>query len=348
VKKPLRVKIGGAFEAEALRILRRLPDLAVVARPAARDRDIDAWISVGGRKTPLLVECKSRANVATAWRLVHEAQSQPRRHLLLIAGQTTDEAREILREHGIAVLDGAGNAHIELPGLLVHLEGRRLRQSRGSPPSRLRGKAGLVAQALLLRPQRAWQVSDITAETRVSIGLVHRVLTRLEGEGIVAAEGAGPRRVRTVVHPTALLDLWAEENVDGATRSHAHLLAQSPHQRMAELGRLLDRGGVAYALTGAAAGSLVVPFITAIPVVEVWVQGAASPEQLHEATGAAPVTDGHNVVFLQTRDDTPLALREQSNRLWVVNRFRLYSDLRNDPRRGREQADRLRQEVIGF
>jgi hypothetical protein len=32
----------------------------------------------------------------------------------------------------------------------------------------------------------------------------------------------------------------------------------------------------------------------------------------------------------------------------VVNRFRLYVDLLDDPRRGREQADNLRREVIGF
>ena len=47
-------------------------------------------------------------------------------------------------------------------------------------------------------------------------------------------------------------------------------------------------------------------------------------------------------------DDTPLAFREKAKGLWVANRFRLYGDLRSDPRRGREQADHLRQEVIGF
>jgi hypothetical protein len=60
------------------------------------------------------------------------------------------------------------------------------------------------------------------------------------------------------------------------------------------------------------------------------------------------VTDGQNVVFLQAKDDAPLAFREKRNGLWLANRFRLYADLRRDPRRGREQADNLRREVIGF
>lgn len=41
--------------------------------------------------------------------------------------------------------------------------------------------------------------------------------------------------------------------------------------------------GIAYALTGAAAGSFVAPFVTAIPVVEVWVQATAASEELCEA-----------------------------------------------------------------
>jgi hypothetical protein len=60
------------------------------------------------------------------------------------------------------------------------------------------------------------------------------------------------------------------------------------------------------------------------------------------------VTEGQNVVFLQAKDDTPLAFRQQVEGLWTVNRFRLYAELLHDPRRGREQADHLRREVIGL
>ena len=74
----------------------------------------------------------------------------------------------------------------------------------------------------------------------------------------------------------------------------------------------------------------------------------AAPEELYEAVHAEHVDEGQNVVFLQARDDAPLAFRDRVNDLWLANRFRLYADLRRDPRRGREQADNLRREVIGF
>ena len=60
------------------------------------------------------------------------------------------------------------------------------------------------------------------------------------------------------------------------------------------------------------------------------------------------MTGGQNVVFLQAKDDTPLAFRQKVGNVWIANSFRLYADLRRDPRRGREQADHLRQAVIGF
>ena len=346
VKQRELVKVAGPFEAEALRILREIPGMVAVAEPGGPDRGVDAFLDFAGGRARVAFEIKRRANAATAWQLVREAVNRPDTPLLLVADETTAEARAILERHGIAVVDGLGNAHIELPGLLFHLEGhRRRRQSR---PTRLTRKAGLVAQALLLHADRDWQVQDLAEETGISLGLAHRVLARLEAEGVITAEGKGRNRVRRVTNPTALLDLWAEENVERPTGTIGYLLAQTPRQLIKQLGDNLGRSGVDYALTGAAAASLVAPLITAVPVVDVWVAATAAPGELHNAARTEPVQDGQNVVFLQDKDDTPLAFREEVENLWVANRLRLYADLRRDPRRGREQAAHLRQEVIGF
>lgn len=344
------MKLEGPFEAEALRILREIPGLTVTGGRGLAGRRVDATLRFAGTRARVAVEIKQRANAATAWQLVREAPAHPKVPHLLIANETTDEARKILQDHGVAVIDGLGNAHIELPGLLFHLEGRRPPRKGGAdqPPTRLRGKAGLVAQALLLHPERPWRVKDAAKEAHVSAGLAHRVIARLEREGILAAEGTGPNRVRLVTNATALLDLWTEENVEEPARTLAYLISQTPQQLIRRLGTNLERSGIEYALTGAAAASLVAPFITAIPVVDVWVKASAAPEELYDAARADPVTDGQNIVFLQAKDDTPLAFREKANGLWVANRFRLHADLRRDRRRGPEQAEHLRREVIGF
>lgn len=353
MKKTQTVNIRGRLEAEVARILRAIPGVAVDAEPPERaDKDrFDAVVEFAGTNTQVVVEFKSRANAATARQAVHWAQANPELPLILVAGETTEDARRILVDHDIAVVDSLGNAYIELPGLLFDREGsrrgRRATVDRSSKPS-LSGKAGIAAQALLIGRDREWHVNDLAGEAGVSTALAHRVLVRLEEEGVVETEGAGPQRVRRVANPAALLDLWAEEQQDKPRRTRAYLLAQTPQQLVNELGASLQRAEIDYALTGAAGATLVAPFITAVPVAEVWVEAIAAPEDLYDAARADPVDEGQNVVFLQAKDDAPLAFREQVKRTWIANRFRLFRDLRQDPRRGREQADNLRSEVIGF
>lgn len=348
------MKLAGRFDPEALRILREVPGILVEPRPRAGSRRAGAVLRFAGGSAPVAVEVKRRASAATAWQLVQRARGLRDGHLLLVAGETTADARAILERHGVAVIDGLGNAHLELPGLLLHLEGqRRARGRRGDassprPPTRLRGKAGVAAQALLLAPDREWRVQDLAAEARTSIGLAHRVLARLEADGLVAAEGAGPRRIRRVTDRAALLDLFAEENKDRAVqRLRAYRLAREPHELAAAASGGLAAAGIDHAVTGAGAAARIAPLVTTVPVAEIWVTSVALPDDVIAAAGAEAVDSGHNLVFAQTPGDEPLAFRHEVDGLWTVNPVRLYADLRHDPRRGREQAEHLRREVIG-
>ena len=164
----------------------------------------------------------------------------------------------------------------------------------------------------------------------------------------MVAQGNGPARVRRVVNAGALLDLFAEEADEQPRRTPAYLLAQTNRQLIDLLGRNLDRAGVECALTGAAAASILAPFLTAVPLAHVWVNELAAPEDLYAGAQADPAADGANVIFLQAKADGPLAFREQVQGIWLANRFRIYADLLDDPRRGKEQAQKLREEVIGF
>jgi hypothetical protein len=344
------VNIEGEFEARALDVLRRISGLTVQPRSDATRRFVDAIVSYRDARTPVAVEFKHHANAATAWHLVQLAQANAEWPLLLIAGRTTADARRILEEHGIGVIDGLGNAHLELPGLLLHLEGKgRPGAARtGDQRTRLAGKAGVVAQALLLDLERAWRVDDLARAAKTSVGLAHRVLARLEKEAVVVTEGAGPQRRRRLANPTALLDLWAEEHRDRLTQHTGYLLAQTDEQLARLVGTRLAQAEIDYALTGAAGASLVAPFVTAVPITTAWVPATLDPQELWHVTQARPATEGHNIVFRQAANDAGLAFRRQYGEIWVVNLFRLYVDLLDDPRRGREQADNLRREVIGF
>src|SRR5438105_1267091 len=83
---------------EALRILRDIPGLTVDAEPRLGDHRPDAILRFADRQATVAVEIKQRANAATAWQLVHYAELYPDTPMMLIAGETTADARQILRE----------------------------------------------------------------------------------------------------------------------------------------------------------------------------------------------------------------------------------------------------------
>ena len=349
------MNIQGPFEKEALRILRDIPGV---------DIDVETALPNGGRPdfviragdVTYVVEVKAQraTNAAAARQVVEYTRQLPGAiPVLLVAQTTTEEARKILEEHGVAVIDGLGNMSVELPGLFLRAEGRRDAQraphAQDQPPAKLTGKAGIAAQALLREPQRKWQVRDLAEAAGISMGLAHRVMARLEREQLVEVEGAGPKRTRRVENPTALLDLWAEEMRDrGVKELRAFRLARDPRAQAKTLSRALADAKIEHAVTGPAGAVRLAPFVTAIPITDIWVADTVALNNVAEAARADAVQEGHNIVLRQATGNAPLAFRKKLDDVWTANPFRLFFDLRHDPRRGREQADRLREEVIGF
>jgi hypothetical protein len=352
VNKAPIVKIEGPFEKEALRILRDIPDIAVEAEARLPDgKRADFLIRAGDVTYVVEVKAQRAVNAAAARQVAEYARQLPGAvPVLVVAETTTEEARRILEETGVAVIDGLGNMRVELPGLFLRAEGRRNAQhARERPPVQLTGKAGVATQALLREPKRKWQVHALANEAAVSAGLAHRVLARLEREQLVEVEGAGPQRTRRVTNPAALLDLWAEEVRDrGVKQLRTFRLARDPRAQAVTLSHALTEANIEHAVTGAAGAARLAPFITAIPVTDIWVAETVGLDDVAAAAGADVVNEGHNIVLRQATGDAPLAFRQEVEKVWTANPFRLFYDLRQDPRRGREQADRLREEVIGF
>jgi len=278
--------------------------------------------------------------------------------LLVVARTTTAGAREILESRGIGYVDAAGNAAIDLPGLHVRT-GTFVRSGSFSAGAviapapeipalpRLAGKAGLIAQALILEPERAWTLEAMADRAGVSTALAHRVFTRLERATVLAADGRGPRKTRRVGSPAALLDLWAEESVEPKEqRTPAYALLRGDGAR--EVSSRLVKKGLVHAVTGVAAAVRRVPVVTSVLVTEVRVEAARIPGEVAAAAEARLVDEGANLVFVQGPDDAELRYRREVEGVWLAAETRVYLDALRDPRRGVEQAREYRSRVFGF
>lgn len=346
VNKAKTVNILGPLEAWALEAVRRQPDFDAARQP-------DALLCVEGETRPFVLEMKRRVDSPSAHAVVARAKRlENGLPLLLVAEWTTKPAREVLEQAGVAFMDGLGNAFIRLPGVLVRTDAVReapAPSDRQPVRAKLAGKGGLVAQALLLDPDRHWKVEDAAARCGVSPGLAHRIFARLEDLHILEAQGAGPKKRRRVVDAAALLDLWAEEEKEpDVIRSAAYALVPPGARAAVMFSGLLQEAGIDHAVSGVAAAALRAPFLTSIPVTEVRVTAAVPLATVLAALGARPVDEGANVVVVQTSDDLALRFRSERDGVWVAAETRIYLDALRDPRRGKEQAQIFRETVLGI
>lgn len=355
MKNATSVKNEG-LAAWAVTLLRALPGAPVVdeALPVSHD---DGSLRFPDAGLVLRVEQKAHVDpvIAHSIEARNAGRSEP---LLVVARTTTSVAREILESHGIGYVDATGNAAIDLPGLHVRT-GSLVRSGsftasaeiaqapRSSPSPRLAGKAGLIAQALILEPERAWTLTAMAERAGVSTALAHRVFSRFERASVLAADGRGPRKIRRVASPGALLDLWVEEAGEAKeSRTPAYALMRGDGAHAVST-RLAERD-LPHAVTGIAAATRRVPFLTAVAVTEIRVTAARTPAEVAAAADARLVEDGANIVFVQGPDDAELRFRREVEGVWLAAETRVYLDALRDPRRGTEQAREYRSQVFGF
>lgn len=265
-----------------------------------------------------------------------------------VADHFTTGAVDILREKGVNYLDDRQFVFQTREPYIAIRQDRAAGDDK-TPTARvgLGGKAGVAIQKLLLDDREWWRVTDLAEQADVSVGTAQAALKRLEQLELIEAEGVGPNKRRRVPDKGMLLDRWVQE----ARRERVKLTTtfvntQGPVDLARRITEKLNGAGIDHAVTGACAALLVAPHVTDVRRCEVWVGPAVSRAAVLGALMADSVEKGGNVTILQTKNDAPLFAEREIEHVRVVNALRLYADLLEDPRRGEEQAEFLRETVL--
>jgi hypothetical protein len=172
--------------------------------------------------------------------------------LLLLAPTVRPHQAPILERAGVDYVDLAGNAHLAGPGLLVHVEGRKLAEApvgRRGRPNKGWVKAVLT---LLVQPELVNRPYRDTAEhAEVALGTVAACIQDLTTRGLlVEAKGR-----REVPDRPQLVALWVQAYVDvlrpKLTERRFQVRAETKPEIWERLGEVLGKRDVRWALTGA-------------------------------------------------------------------------------------------------
>ena len=203
---------------------------------------------------------------------------------LLLAPYIRPEQAAVLRATGVDYLDLAGNAHLEGPGLLVHVEGRKPDKAGAARPRRLTNGWVKTVLALLARPElRAAPYRRIAAGADVALGTVNACMKDLEARGHLDNGPDG----RVLIGLPDLVALWVQTYGDVLRPRlqvrYFQMREREPRLRWMRLADVLARRHVRWALTGADGAALRDNFFQA-PETEVYAdpQDFDDRDLLHE------------------------------------------------------------------
>lgn len=270
-----------------------------------------------------------------------------RRPDVAVARRLSPGAREALSEAGIGWVDETGAAEIAVGSIVVSRTGRPPKPAE--IPKRWTAAVLAVAEALLCDTRAT--VTATVAATGLSAGSCTQALRFLTDRGLLEAKARRGRfSSRQVADPERLLEAYASE-AERARTSISLEVGVTWRDLVAglvEAGRKWDRAKLPWAATGAAAASVIAPYLTAVAAVEVYVD--AGSMALLEAAAAAvdlrPIEGGR----LTLRPFPTVAVRELASELdglRVAPWPRVYVDLRQYGVRGEEAAEHLRDIVRG-
>lgn len=331
----------------ALSVLLAVPEDEVRVRTPASDTT-HLVVSTAGKTFAVQVVAASAAGILTfhAERAAQAAKSLGKRSIPLLAVPFMGDAgRQACERAGVSWFDFSGNAHIIGPGLRVIVDGRPNQfRTRGRPASAFAPKSSRVARYLLMQPGEAVIQREIARATGVSEGFVSRIVARLVEERYVIREEGGTLRVKD---PRLMLDAWRDEyRFSKHTIIRGHVAARSGDALAHLVGDRLKARSVEHAVTGLAAAWQLTRYAT-FRIATFYVE--AEPDSaLRDELGFREDERGANLWLVVPNDKGVFQGAGERDGLRCVHPIQTYLDLKEQPERASEAAERLRADLLNW
>lgn len=264
---------------------------------------------------------------------------------IVVARQMSPGAREALSDAGIGWADETGAAEIAVGSIIVSRTGRAPKPVER--PKRWTLSVIAAAEALLCGNKGT--VTAMEVATGLSTGSCTNALRTLTDLGLLETSAErGRGSARHIVEPDQLLAAYAlaVEASPTPVSLQVGVTWRDPVAGLVTTGPKWDKAKVSWASTGAAAASVIAPYLTAVTSTEVYVD-ANTIVGLEAAAADAGlrVIEGGRLTLRPFPTVAVRRLADEIDGLRVAPWPRVYVDLRTSGVRGEEAAEHLR-EVI--
>jgi hypothetical protein len=315
--------------------------LQAPAKPLAKFDAIATWKAAGRHMRYLALERRHLRNqdVAVVAEQLNRARAAlPLRHaddrILVLAPFVRPQQGVVLERAQIDYVDLAGNAHLQVPGLFVHVEGRRMAKQAAPAPGRVQKGWIRTALAILLEPELVnAPYRTLAGHANVALGTVASCMNDLTRRALLV-DG---KRGRTLVDYEALVALWVQAYVEGLRPGlelrRFQMRADDKQTVWTRLRTVLTARAQPWALTGADAAERRTHFFRAEETEIYSPIGAFDDRELQRALLVQPAVRGGNLWVIEP--PIPLALPANTRDIPTAADLLAYAELRH---RGTAQA----------
>lgn len=237
--------------------------------------------------------------------------------ILLLAPHVRRQQAAALERAEIDYVDLAGNAHLQVPGLFVHVEGRKPPKDPPAAPGRPQKGWIKTVMAVLIRPRLAHAPYRALADQAgVALGTVAGCMSDLDARGLLQ-KGKG----RRVEDRQGLVALWVQAYIEGLRpklkERRFQVRGKEKQEIWPRLRRVLAERGQPWALTGADAAERRKPYFRAEETEIYAPVRALEDREAQKALVAQPAGRGGNLLVIEppgplatageTEDDLPVA-----------------------------------------
>lgn len=331
------------------RVLRELPIVSavetVVEPPPLGNASADLLINLtlqNSTRHQLAVEFKSQGQPrqlrqAISQILLYRHQGAANAEPMVAAPYISDEGAEICRQQRINYCDIAGNCRLMFGGLFVHYRGNPNPLPRAvATPDLYAPKSERLLRVLLDDPLRAWKVSPLSKEAKVSLGTVSTIRKLLLDKEWAKESEAGIALTRADKLVQDWADVWGRRryevrrflSMDGVNTAEQKLASAAKQHFPTEK----------FAITGMSAAWRHAQWVRYDHVLAYW---TGSAEALAQHCGLKPAESGTNIHLLAPRDEGVFHGAQGYSGVPVVSPVQTYLDLKREPGRGAEAAEFL-------
>lgn len=332
-----------AFRDRMISILEEAGLAGTTCKPASNlsSADLDFQVGTGQEKTRLLVAVRKnlepRQIRATLFDLEQLLPHHRGSHAVICGHYIPESSRELCRTANIGFLDLMGNAWLRFGNVLID------RRTPERPPAEERPlrslfswKSSRVVRLLLSQPRKDFQVQQLAARCRISLGLAWKVKDRLVALDYVRHTRDGVR----VVRPEALLRDWASHYTWSCHEGDYFWSPRPVAEMEAALSRLCVSRSIPFGLTLLSGAARRAPMVPHYPQGSAYVDAApATLDVLVGELGWKPVPGGAVFTVLKPKDESVLwDVRRGTGAERIVSDLQLFLDLSSYRGRGEEAA----------